>query len=184
MLGTTKRTVLDFRNIGDSSVVDFLIESKQVKSDSIAKTNFSMSCKNDIVYVNMSGFTNTGAVGFSEMDVEINAGNIDYPSNPIVGQALKGGEMTVIIKTGGQVFMTIKSIISNRKIESFEEIIVGTKTFKTIKITYDIEVQMGFINTTGKAVEWYSENYGLIKSESYDKKGKLTGSSILTNYSN
>jgi len=181
--GTTKRTVLDLRNIGDSSIVDFLVESKNTKSDSIAKTNFSMSCKNDIVYVNMSGFTNTGAAGFAEMDVEVNAGNIDFPTNPFEGQILKGGEMTVTIKTGGQVIMTIKSIITNRKIEAFEEITTDAGTFKTFKISYDIEVQ-SFLKTTGKAIEWYSEKYGLIKSESYDKNGKLTGSSVLTKFSN
>jgi hypothetical protein len=46
--------------------------------------------------------------------------------------------------------------------------------------------QKVFMKTLGKieinSIEWYSEDVGMVKSETYDKKGKLKTYSLLTTY--
>ena len=37
--------------------------------------------------------------------------------------------------------------------------------------------------TESTTATWYSENVGMVRSESYDKKGKLTDYTLLTNFS-
>jgi hypothetical protein len=76
--------------------------------------------------------------------------------------------------------MTIKSTISNRKVASIEKLSTPAGTFNAFKITYDIETHMGFITVKSSAAEWYCKKYGLIKSENYNKRGKLQSYSLLT----
>jgi hypothetical protein len=82
------------------------------------------------------------------------------------------------ISNQGVKMMTMTVVVTNRKVEAVENITVPAGTYECYKITYDIESKMMFKVQT-KAVEWYSMNIGLVKSETYDQKGKLAGSSEL-----
>ena len=53
-------------------------------------------------------------------------------------------------------------------------------TFDCHKVTYDFDVKFGFVKAKGSGVEWYDKDKVLVKSESYNKKGKLTGYTELT----
>ena len=80
--------------------------------------------------------------------------------------------------------MTIK--ILNRKVESKESITTPAGTFSCFKITYDMESStkiMG-MNTNVKlsSIDYLAEGIGVVKTESYDKKGELSGYSLLTAY--
>jgi hypothetical protein len=88
--------------------------------------------------------------------------------------------MIIKMKSGDAVIMTVTSVISNRKVAATEDLTTPAGTFKTIKITYDVETQMGFVNVKTSVAEWYSEKYGLIKTVNYDKKGKIDSYSQLT----
>lgn len=178
---TSIRTVVDKRTENGEVIVDYRVEVSPVDADTVITQEFSVGCKDGVVSVDMgSYYSNSDMSAYEGMEIEVSGDKIDFPTNAKEGQSLDDAEMTVNIKNGGAVFMSIDTKIYNRKVAAIEDVTTSAGKFKTIKITYDIDVKMGFINTTGSSAEWYSEKYGMIKSESYDKKGKLTGYTELT----
>ena len=63
--------------------------------------------------------------------------------------------------------------VTNRKVESIEDVTVTGGSFKCYKFTSDVNVSaMGF-KTKTKSAEWYAKGIGVVKSESYDKNGSV-----------
>ena len=75
--------------------------------------------------------------------------------------------------------MTLTVDLTNRQIVAHETIETPAGSFKCIKYSYDAFSKMGFIKMNSSGIEWYSAALGTIRSESYDKKGKLTGYTVL-----
>lgn len=179
--GTTLRTVLDKRTSGDSVIVNYQISSTPNDADTTITYVYDIACVNDKLLIDMTSYMNSSVYNsYPGMDFEIDGTNLDMPANPSVGQTLNNGNLTVKVLNNGMQMMAITTVISNRKVAAIETITTSAGSFEAIKITYDIEVAMGFIKTKGSAAEWYSENYGIIKTESYDKKGKLVSYDVLT----
>lgn len=178
---TSVRTITDNKTIGDSTIVDFKVETTPVDKDTTIINEYQVSCASGKLYVNAaSGLSSDMYSAYEGMDIVVDGSNMELPNNPSVGQVLNDANATVKINNNGATMLTITSVITNRKIESIEDITTPAGTFKAYKITYDTEVTMGFIKSKGSATEWYTEKYGIIKSESYDKKGKLVSSEQLT----
>ena len=76
--------------------------------------------------------------------------------------------------------------IHNRKVTAEEQVTTEAGTFDCYKITYDQTVTMKIMGMERKnnfqGAEWFSKDAGMIKSESYNDKGKLTGSMVLTRF--
>lgn len=179
------RTVIDKKINADNVEVRYRIESKSVESDTTITSEFSAYCSNGVITIDMSDyFAGVDTSAYKDMEIEVTGDNVEFPSNPTAGQQLNDAQMTIVIKNNGTAFMTIESQITNRKVEAVENITTSAGTFETVKLSYDVNVKMGFITTQAKANEWYNEKYGLIKSESYDKKGKLESYTELTNILN
>ena len=83
------------------------------------------------------------------------------------------------INTGAPVSVNMTVTTQNRKVEAEEKITTPAGTFDCLKITYDMVSKIGFVKVQGSSVEWYSPGTGTIRSESYNKRGKLTGYSVL-----
>jgi hypothetical protein len=99
------------------------------------------------------------------------------PSDLSIGQKLEDQTITT---NGGQDI----TVISNRSVISFETIVTSVGGFDCYLITKDIvTVSSGKkVNTFVK--EWFSEEVGLVRTETYSKKGKLKNSEELTEFSN
>ena len=97
---------------------------------------------------------------------------------------LKDASVTVTVYNGTALFSTMKINISNRLVASQESITTPAGTFNCFKITQDIKVEsimMGMtIPISMKSAEYYAAGTGLVKSQSFDKNGKLSGYSLLT----
>ena len=60
-----------------------------------------------------------------------------------------------------------------------EQISTTAGKFDCIKITYLKRTKVVLKSTTHRVTEWYAEGIGLVKSESYDMKGKPAGKTLL-----
>lgn len=70
-------------------------------------------------------------------------------------------------------------IITFRKSEANKSTTTPAGTFDCFKISYDSEIKAG-LKMTVKGVEWVAKNIGVVRSESYDKNGKLTGYTVMS----
>jgi len=113
------------------------------------------------------------------MEVEVDATNLEIPSHLEPGMKLNDGIITIKASTGGMTLMTLQTRVFDRIVESRETITTEAGTFDCYKVTQMIEIK-----TLGKfvvkGIEWIAENIGTVRSESYNKKGKLSGYSVLT----
>jgi len=161
------------------------------KGDEMMSSEIPMECIDGKVYVDMNRFVPTENREMEGMSINVEGDNLSYPSSFSVGDNLEEATFTikmesdnpVLAKTmGGGNTMTIH----NRKVEKQESISTPAGTFECYKISYDMKSEMnvmGFKKTFEfSGIDWISEDVGMVRSESYNKKGKLENYSELISY--
>lgn len=200
---TTANTVLEYNHLNakgkiESSSKTIYKEFKQladafsIKTDNFYyddngketyKAEYEYFCKDGVISFNMNSMMDPAMMSqYKDMEVKMESDKMEIPSSLSVGQTLNNGTCTMTISNQGVKMMTMTVVVTNRKVEAVEQVTVPAGTYECYKITYDVESKMMFKVQT-KAIEWYSMNTGLVKSETYDQKGKLAGSSELKSYS-
>lgn len=153
------------------------------KGKELSKGDLEVKCENGTVYLDMRNYLNPEQMkAFSGYEMKIESVSLETPSKLSVGQQLKDGSIT-ITAVGAPMAMKMTVNVTNRKVLAEEAITTPAGTFKCYKISSDFTMQnqMG-INITLKfsSIEWIAAKAGTVKSESYDKNGKLTGYTLLT----
>jgi hypothetical protein len=176
--GTTKSKVIKSEG-GDANIVAVVAyEFFDAKNASQGTGEYDIKCSNGAFSVNMKNLLNSKTLeAYKDMQITIVGDDVEMPVNPNVGQTLKDATLNVIVTGMAMMNMTVK--IYNRKVAAIETVTTPAGTFeKCVKITYNAKTHMMFdAETTG--IEWYAKNVGMVKSESYDAKGKKAGSSVL-----
>ncbi len=184
LTGTEVQTLTDRMQEGNREQVNFEIKSTNPESDTTIVSEISIICEDGKVYFDLSGHLNKEQVAAYEgMDIEIDADNVEFPKNPVAGQSLGDGSVVAKVTNNGSLIMTLTVNITNRKVDIIENITTPAGTFNCVKISYDSEIEMGFMSMKTSGADWYSKGTGVVRSESYNKKGKLTSYSILTKIS-
>ena len=175
--------IIENSKIGNAQVVKVASEYKANKSDSVYRQEYSVKCENGQFYINMDTYLDKKTMeAYQNMDVSIDIDQMTLPSNMKTGQILSDGRVTAKIMNNGIKLLTINVLITNRKVEGFEKITSPAGTFDCVKISYNIEMKMMFkIKMSG--VDWIAKNIGIVKNETYNKKGKLESSSLITKIS-
>lgn len=176
-LGKISSELLD--KVESGNTVTFKIRS--VSTDDKGKTTFSNEyeayCKNGKFEFNMA-FKMDGSTmqAYQDMDMKVDASDLEIPSmNEKPGTTLPDGTLTVSI--GNILNMSVN--IVDRKIEAKETIITPAGSFDCLVLTQTVNTKM-LVKIEASSKEWYAEGVGMVRSESYNKKGKLSGYSELT----
>jgi hypothetical protein len=178
---TNTQKVLAVNNIEGGIEISMGVEMKTTDSDSIISSKFTAKCQHGVYSVSMDQFFDEKVLApYQGMEIAIESENLEMPVKPVTGQKLKDGYVTVKILSNSIVVVTINVTVSNRQVAAVEDLTTPAGTFSCAKITYDVESKFGFIKSKSQAAEWYSRNVGLVKSETYDKKGKLESYSMIT----
>lgn len=177
--GTVRQTVTDVQSKGNGLVIKVQSESIDKKDKSLGIQELEMRCEDGVFYMDMKNFYNQAAMGNNEgAEVTIDAKDLMFPANIKPGETLPDGSMTMSFASG-PIPMNTSINIFNRKVEAIENITTPAGTFEAYKISYDIEMKVP-IKITSKAIQWYAKNAGAVRTESYNKAGKLMGYSELT----
>ena len=175
------QTVLESSNTGGVQTVKVRNEVKDDKSGTINTSEFSMKCENGNFYVNMESYLNQEQMSaYQGMEIDIDAKDLEMPANLKVGQTLTDGSVTATIRNSGIKMLTMVVNVQNRKVEAFEKITTPAGTFDCVKIYYDVKAKFGFIKVKASGRQWFSKEVGIVKTENYNKKGKLESYSLIT----
>ena len=136
-------------------------------------------CKNGEFYIDMQSTLSSMLSKYEGMDIEIQTKDLALPSTLKEGDVLPDGSATVVVKNNGVKLVTITSTVTNRKVAGKEKVTTPAGTFDCVKVTFDTDGKIGFVKTHAKGAVWYAKGIGTVKTESYNKKGKLEGSSQL-----
>jgi hypothetical protein len=175
-IGSYTQKLLSIKNKGDETIYSMLQTTKDESSrdEMILKDTITFRCKGNEFYIDMDQYLNQNQMeGFQDMEVKISTEDLIYPSKLIPGQKLKDGSITISIE-GGMINMNMTTNIINRKVESHESIDTPAGNFKCYKLSEEVQSKTGFVNVLLKNVMWISKDIGTIRSETYNKKGKLT----------
>lgn len=177
--GITVSKVLSKEMITDGMTVTIESESYDAKHASQGKNTFTVGCANGKFYVSLDNLVNKSM--YKDMEVNVTSDQLELPSALSAGMSLPDGQMTMSVSNQGIPMMNMTIKISNRKVAATESITTTAGTFECYKITYDVTTT-SFMNITTKAVDWYSKETGVVRSESRDAGGKLLSYSLLTKF--
>jgi hypothetical protein len=139
-----------------------------------------MSCEDGIFKMDMKNFLDDETLkSFEGMEVTMDATDLDYPPVLAAGQALKDGNISVKVSSQGMVIMNMVVRVFDRKVEAVEDMTTPAGTFSCYKMSSAIESKTMFSVVT-RSVDWVARKVGPVRSETYDKDGKLAGYMVLT----
>ena len=161
------------------ATINFVTYNKKGKEEFRDEVTFE--CKDGVVSMDMSKYIPSEMIeSFENMKFEMEADRMSIPKELSVGQQLDDGSLTMTIS--GPVSMTFKTEVVDRKVESKEKVKVPAGEFEAYKLTSTLKFS-GMIKMERKSVEYISEGVGVVRTESYDKSGKLESYTVMSNYS-
>lgn len=149
------------------------------KNKEITTTSYNVTCEGNTISIDFKSLINADMLKqYKDMDIEFSGTNIELPNDLDIGKKLKDANMVMTINMGG-MNMNMTMDIINRSVDSKESITTSAGIFNCFAISYDSQMKMG-IKTSFSVKEWIAEGVGVVKTETYNKKGKLMGYSELT----
>lgn len=174
LTGTSRQTV----TAKTADKISFKSVTYDKKDKEVGSVIYDVICDGGNVKVDMKSMLNAELMKtYDPSSISIDAKDLEMPSKLTVGQTMPDGHITVRTK-GDMPMMVCETKVSNRKVAAKEDVTCPLGTFNCYKITSDLNSKISFIKTAGTMAEWYSLEKGMIKSESYSKKGELTGYTV------
>jgi len=172
---TVKYTITHLNMNGNDMDITYLIESLDPKEKLVFKEEITIQQKGDKLYFDMSNFVNKAAFqqnGEIPAEIQITGNNLEVPSNPRPGDVLPDANVEMAMKLGF-INMKMSAQVTNRKVEAIEDITVKAGTFKGYKFSSEVNSVVMGMKVNSKNIDWYAKGVGILKTESYDKNGKL-----------
>ncbi|MBL6447162.1 hypothetical protein JMN32_12645 [Fulvivirga sp. 29W222] len=166
---------LDESPTGWTAMVYF--QSFDKKDELVYEKEVELVCENGIIKMDMERFIPEESLqAFRGMNMTVEVDNLEWPADLSEGKALDDGAIVISAD-----FFNMKVDVTNRKVEGKEKITTPAGTFDAFKVSYDVKMKM-MMNRESKAVDYIAEDVGIVRSESYNGKGKLIGYTLLTMY--
>lgn len=176
---TVRSTCLDVNKLGDAVIYKIKSEYADEKNKNQSSREYTMRCEDGKFYVDMQSMVDPKSMeAFKDMEISVNSNDLIYPSGMTTGEVLPDANITITAASGGVKLMNLVITVTNRKVAGNETVTVPAGTFECFKVTYDVETKMMFkINAT--VTEYFNMGVGNVKTETFDKKGNLSASTIL-----
>ncbi|TNE52652.1 MAG: hypothetical protein EP344_15470 [Bacteroidetes bacterium] len=182
--GTITQTVRGIEEKADTVIARIDMSTTDAKGKESMTHSFPMKCHNGVLYMDMRSMMPAQANGMEQspqIEIEMTGNDLTFPPDMEPGQTLPDAEMETKIRMGGMQLMSSKYQVKNRKVEAKESVTTPAGTFDCVKISYDFEYKaMG--TRTMRSEYWYATEVGMVKSISYDRKGKVESWSELTKF--
>ncbi len=185
LVTSVKQKCLSLSQSSNNFSMSMQSETFDEKNKKLSEGAFVIRCENGIIKFDMKNFAMRDMPDMknTDMKVEVTGDELDLPPNLEVGQALNDVNYQIKASMGAMNLFNRQVSIKDRKVEAKESVTTPAGTFECYKVSYITETAglMGKkINI--KSMIWYAKNYGMVKEESYDDKGKLTGYTILSEF--
>ena len=162
---------------GEKATVKNII--KDDKGEVIVESTVEMTCENEVVSMDFKSMVSPLMYEqYSDMDIELNGTNLEYPNNLAEGDQLADADVQMKLKMSG-VNMNMNIKVSDRKVIGKETITTPAGTFDCFIISYNTEMKLG-IRQQNSAKQWMAEGVGLVKQVDYKKNGKVLSTTLLT----
>lgn len=180
--GTVTYNLIDVTVSENKSVFSISATTFDKKGEQTYFNSYEATCVNGIFEFDMAFMIDGEAMeAYKDMDVDVDATKFEIPSiDAEPGTNLKNGMLTIKVASSGMTIFKMIVNVTDRRVETKEDLTTPAGTFSCLKLSQNINTKMGFVKVDASSKEWYAENIGMVRSESYNKKGKLMGYDILT----
>lgn len=178
-------SVKDVRREGGSTVIDITTHFEDEKGKQQTPYTIQYTCTGNELVADLSGMMQSMQSGMKDGEMRLKSNQLVYPGKLSVGQTLADGRMEAEMLSKGTTLMTMNMTMSNRQVESKSPITTPAGTFDTYKVTSDLSFEnrmVGIpIRSTMRTVSYRAANQLFdIRSETYNKSGKLMGYTLLS----
>lgn len=181
-LGANKQTII--KKTATAKGIDFTVKSESwdAKGKPAAEAILTMQCIDGKFFMDMKNFIDPKSMGeMKEMKMEVSGVDMEIPAEMSIGQTLPDANILLAFSMNDMAMMKITVNITNRRVVDRQSITVPAGTFDCMKLTYDIETKAMF-KMSATVTQWMAKGPGVVKTETYDKKGKLSVSQELTEF--
>lgn len=176
--GKTNYKVTNVQSSGDNVKATMMMELVN-KRDKIYTSDYDIVCNGGIVKIDFKSLMNEQMLNqIGNLETEISGTDVELPNDLSVGQELPDANVSVKMKMGGGINMNSNIDIINRKVEKQEKVTTPAGTFDCYVVYSENKTKM----ITTKQRTWLAEGIGMVKQESYNKKGNLITSMVLTEF--
>lgn len=181
--GTSSYKVTQVSTNGQNTSATMAIDLKDEKGKEIYKTDYSFTCTGNMVTVDYKSLLPTSMLEqYKDMEIDISGTDLELPNDLSVGKQLSDANVTMKVSMGGMNMNTTVDLV-NRSVEKQESVTTPAGTFDCYVIYSDNKIKAVMVKNSFPSRVWFAEGVGMIKQESYNKNGKLIGSTELTNFS-
>lgn len=179
---STTSTITTVEASGSAAVASVSSSIRDDKGKEQFAGAYEVRCENGIITMDASSLISPAMQqSFASMEVSIDGDGLVLPSKLEPGQMLPDASTTIKAGSGGVNIINMTVNITNRKVLGREEITTPAGIFNCYKISQDTDVKM-MIAKTMTSIDYYAEGVGVVRSETYDKKGNLEGYMELTKF--
>ncbi len=182
--GMVEYHVLNISDNGSSQTATMETTITDEKGETISVTEYDATCTEGVVSIDFNSLMRPEmmqAYGEMDVDTEITGTNIDLPNELEVGQTLPDAEINIRISISG-MNLNMQTTITDRKVLDRETVTTPAGTFDCYVLTQTMDLKSMGANRSSSSKQWVSEGVGVVKTEDYNKRGKLDGYSVLTSF--
>ncbi|HPG33491.1 MAG: hypothetical protein H6541_05560 [Lentimicrobiaceae bacterium] len=180
LTGTNQQTILAVEPMATGLTMKVQSEQFDDKDKPTFSQVLGMRCENGVFYMDMKNFLDPKTMGgMKDMEMTVDGLDLEFPNVLQVGQTLNDGNINMGVLSGGMQIMSMSVKMYNRKVEAIESVTTPAGTFECYKLTYDMDIK-SIMKMTVKATQWVARHIGAVKTETYDKKGNLSGYTVLS----
>ncbi|MDW7695414.1 hypothetical protein R9C00_27500 [Flammeovirgaceae bacterium SG7u.111] len=191
--GSQKISILE---VADEAGAQKILSSSVLmdkKGEQITEMNYTLTCEGGNIKMDMSRFAmqNSAMDQMEGISVEIDGDHMVIPSSLSVGETLPDANFTTTIKSDNPAMAAMMGApsnfrIYNRKVEKKETLETSAGSFECYKITYKFDAEVKIMGMTQRmtssGAEWITEKVGMVRTENFDKKGKLVSYSQIASF--
>jgi hypothetical protein len=179
--GYSRLTIKEVQGSGKNMTITYIAESLD-KNRKPFKPPVEIPCKviikDNVMTLDMKQMF-VSQMKDQSVKMDVTGIPVELPNNLQPGQTIKDAEMTMTIDMGIMKIDTVTKMTEGKCL-AIEDVTVPAGTFKCHKITQTITTTAaGMKKVTSKVISWYAPGIGTVKTETYDDKGKLFGSTVL-----
>jgi len=153
------------------------------KKDEVNELDIEYYCKNNILTFNMDQFFSEMVKETEGMTVDVQTDGIELPNVLESGMKLNDASVKVTATLNGMQVLNVTVTVSDRIVEKFEKVTTEAGTYNCAKVTSKVTSKMAFMTRVTSSANWFSDKVGVVKTEEYDKNGKLASGTELVAYS-
>lgn len=184
--GTSVYKVREVSTSGNETMAALNVSYEGNKKNEGFEMDYNFTCTGDGIRIDFNSLLpNQMLQQYEDMDVEmdVTGTDIELPNNLSVGQELADANVNVALKMSG-IKMNIEAKTTNRKVVAKESVTTSAGTFECVVLTADISSKAMMAKVTLSDKLWLAKGVGIVKQETYNKKGKLESRMELASFNN